>query len=101
MSIEQIAQITTILSSVLTALALLIVIIVLFVRLVKKAQRADSEGGKEITPNEWKEIITKLLPFAVKLVDLVFKNQEQKEPVEKSKAEVKGEEKPQDTPIHY
>ena len=96
MSIGTIAQITSIIASGLTALAIIVVAIVVFIRLVKKAQRADSEGGKTITPNEWKEIIVKLLPFAVKLVDAVFKEQSKEE-------QVKQEEKPQpqDTPIHY
>ena len=73
MSMEHVTQIATLVAAIATILAILTAGIICLVRLVEKARRADSDGGKQITPQEWKEIIFALLPFGVKILEAVSK----------------------------
>ena len=94
MSIEKVATITSIVAGALTCIAIIIVAAVCFARLVIKARRADSDGGKTITPEEWKKIITALLPFGAKLLSMIQsekKQEEEKTPAPQEKVEVSKE----------
>lgn len=97
MSMEQIAQIVSISAGVLTALAILIAGIACFVSLIIKARKADSDGGSKITTKEWKEILTKLLPFGVKILKLVYKAEEEERARAPEPKEAEAEEKESET----
>lgn len=67
--IEKVFAITSFVAAVLTILAIVVAVIVILVTGLRKAKRPDSDGGTSITPEEAKELLFKLLPHAVKLVN--------------------------------
>lgn len=90
MSMEQITQIATLASAIATVCAIVIVAIITLARLIHKAKQADSDGGVKITAKEKHDILMALLPFGVKILELVSKTEEKKES-EETKSEEKVE----------
>lgn len=84
MSVEQIAQIISISASALTVIAILIAGLAVFIRLIIKAKKADSDGGKKITSEEWQEIFINLVPFGVKVLKALEERTETEQAAKKA-----------------
>ena len=83
---EKIVQISSLCAAILTVAAILFAVVVCLVRLIKKAKEQESPGGKKITSEEWVEIIVALLPFGVKILNLISKASKEEERKEEEKS---------------